>query len=184
MRKASAIAFGALFLAIGLPAVATAAGSINSSTVVGGGGIFDSGIVRTDGTLTVGGQETLYVKRIPTKPKLRLAASVYPPAVSPGPCVQFPSGFCVPQPLFRAPGTPRLRVSHKGRGRLTFVMPPGVEFENFSNPLQDHLVPFTNGEKVEVDIEGTFKRNRHSTVGGPIADTEAVVEVPPPPPSP
>jgi len=165
---------------MGIAGVAEAGSGISSSTV-SGDSVFGKGIVRTDGTLTVGGQETLYVRRVPTKPKLRLSAEVYPPIVSPGECLKFPDGFCVPQPLFRVPGTPRLRVSHKGRGQLTFVTPPGVEFEDFSNPLADHPVPFTNGENIEVDILGTFKRNRNSTVEGPVASTRAVVEVPPTP---
>lgn len=42
-------------------------------------------------------------------------------------------------------------------------------------------MPFINGEKIEVNIDGTFKRCRNSTVTGPIASTEAVVEVPPAP---
>jgi hypothetical protein len=58
-------------------------------------------------------------------------------------------------------------------------MPPGVEFENFSDPLQSHPIYFTNGQQVEISIEGTFKKNKFTTVEGAIADTRALVEVPP-----
>ena len=57
-------------------------------------------------------------------------------------------------------------------------MPGAVLFENFKDPLQSHPVPFTNGEKVDVDIEGT-KKLRNGSATGPVASTTAVVQVPP-----
>lgn len=145
-----------------------------------GRGPFGSGKVRTDGTLTAGGQETLFVKGIQRKPKLKLAASVSPNYDDSPECFQFKSGICLPEPLFRVPGTPKLRTSPKGRATLTFVMPGAVLFENFKDPLQSHPVPFSDGKKVEIQIEGT-KKLRNGSVTGPVAITTAVVEVPPSP---
>ncbi len=148
--------------------------------VVGGGqgSFFGSGKVRTDGTLTVGGQETLFAKGIPQKPKLKLSASVSPQYDEAPECFRFSVGFCLPEPLFRVPGTPKIKTSRKGRASLSFVMPGAVLFENFKDPLQSHPVPFTNGEKVEVDIEGT-KKLRNGSATGPVASTTAVVQLPP-----
>ena len=174
---------GAATCLLGLASTALAADGPGSSVVfVGGGagGPFGSAKVRTDGTLTVGGQEKLFVKGIQRKPKLKLAASVSPDFDETPECFELRAGFCLPEPLFRVPGTPKLRTSRKGRASLTFVMPGAVLFENFKDPLQSHQVPFSNGEKVEIEIEGT-KKVRNGSVTGPVAITTAVVEVPPTP---
>jgi hypothetical protein len=180
MRRLAAV--GAATCVLALASTALAAGGPGSSVVVvggGAGGLFGRGKVRTDGTLTVGGQETLFVKGIQRKPKLKLEASVSPSYDDSPECFQFKAGFCLPEPLFRVPGTPKLRTSPKGRGTLTFVMPGAVLFENFKDPLQSHPVPFSNGEKIEIEIEGTRKL-RNGSATGPVAITTAVVEVPPP----
>jgi hypothetical protein len=179
MRQIAIATVAGCFLAL----TSTAMGAEGPGDVpvgVGGGSgdsPFGKAKVRTDGTLTIGQQETLFVKRIPRKPKLRLAASVSPPYDATPECFQFNAGFCLPEPLFGVPGTPRMRASSKGRASLTFVMPGAVLFENFNDPIQSHPVSFTNGEAVEVEIEGTFKV-RHGSVTGPLADTRAVAEVP------
>lgn len=182
MRRAAAASVACCFLA--LSSTALAAGGSGDSVVVTGGGPGSSPFgrvkIRTDGTLTVGRQETLFVKRIPRKPKRRLAASVSHLYDVVPQCFQLRAGFCLPEPLFRVPGTPRLKASKQGRASLTFLMPAAVLFENFNDPLQSHPVPFTNGEAVEVEIDGTVKV-RHGSVTGPVALTRAVVEVPPTP---
>ena len=138
--------------------------------------------VRTDGTLTVGQQETLFVKGIPAKPKMRLSADISPPPTATN-CFDFKAdAFCVPQPLFRVPGTPPLRRSKQGRASLTFVMPPAYELFNFSNPIESHAVTLINGQTVHVEIYGTWRRGNTTFEAG-LADAIAVVEVPPPPPS-
>jgi hypothetical protein len=182
MRTAAAAAVAGCFLLLASTALA-AGGSGDSGVLTGGGpggSPFAKGKVRTDGILTVGRQETLFVKGIPRKPKRKLAAAVSPPYDVAPDCFELRSGFCLPEPLFRVPGTPRLRASSKGRGALTFVMPGAVLFENFTDPLQSHPVAFTNGEAVDVEIEGTVKV-RNGSVTGPVAITRAVVEVPPTP---
>jgi hypothetical protein len=143
------------------------------------------GKLHTDGTLTVGQQETISITKLPGK--FRLAAFVEPPqptTAGPSPCLDFENfAFCVPQPLFRVPGTPRFHSSRKGRGTLTFVMPPGNEFISFSDPLQSHPVYFTNGQTVEIDVDTTVKhrdrRGHRVGVTFPVGLVRAVVEVPP-----
>jgi hypothetical protein len=138
--------------------------------------------VSTDGTLTVGQQETLYATHVPRKPKMRLNAAISPPPTA-SDCFDFSvDAYCLPQPLFRVPGTPRLHRSHKGRGSLTFVMPPAYEYINFADPIQSHPVTLVNGQTVHVDLEGTWRKG-NTTWTAPIADSIAVVEVRPPPPS-
>jgi hypothetical protein len=182
-RRTLSIAAALALAAALLPAFAQA----GSSVVSIGGGIPGRilGKLHTDGTLTVGQQETLRINKLPGK--FRLAAYVEPPpptTAGPTPCNDFEHfAFCVPQPLFRVPGTPRFHSSRKGRGTLTFVMPPGNEFISFSDPLQSHPVYFTNGQTVEIDVQTTLKhRNRRGdrvSVTFPVASDKAVVEVPP-----
>ncbi len=174
MRRLAAAGVAGCLLSIAVAALASGEVQVEGGY---GGGFYERGKVRTDGTLTVGGQETLYVKKIPLKPKLRLVADVYP-AVENGSCFNFNSGFCLPEPLFRVPGTPKLKANRKGRAKLTFVMPAAVQFDDFKDPLQSHPVPFVNGESVQVDVEGT-RKVRNGTVTGPVAVTHAIVEVPP-----
>jgi hypothetical protein len=136
--------------------------------------------VRTDGTLTVGQQETLYIKGIPRKPKLRnLSAFIGPPDSATGCFVSF-EAYCYPEPLFPVAGTPRLKASKKGRASLTFVMPPGYEFIDTRDPLKSHPVTLINGQAVHAQIEGTQLSNGilfTSQIGRAIA----AVEVPPAP---
>jgi hypothetical protein len=165
-----------------------AAALVLSTASAAQAGVFDDlerqlhkihGKVHTDGTLTVGQQETISVTGLPGKH--RLSAFISPPPTA-STCFDFETdGFCAPQPLFRVPGTPRLRSSRKGRGTLTFVMPPAYEFMDFGNPLNSHPIVLVNGQTVHVDIETTVKlrvRNGSYAVTGPVADAIAVVEVP------
>jgi hypothetical protein len=136
--------------------------------------------MRTDGTLTVGQQETLSVKRIPRRPKVRLTAKISPSFTTPG-CKE---GFafelsCVPEPLFAVPGSPPFRA-RKGRASLTFVMPSAYEFFNLKDPLLSHPVTLVNGQSIDVVVDG-FWHQGGSTNLADLASSTAVVEVPPAP---
>ena len=136
--------------------------------------------VRTDGTLTVGQQETLLVKGIPRKPKLRnLSAFISPPDSASNCFVSF-HARCYPQPLFPVAGTQRLKASKKGRASLTFVMPPAYEFIDLTDPLKSHPVTLIDGQAVHAEIEGT-QRSDGIRFTAPIGRAIAVVEVPPAP---
>jgi hypothetical protein len=181
-RLRAIVATGALLaLAVSLASRADAA-----SVVSGYAGVPDhvKGRLHTDGTLTIGGTETLSVTGLPGK--FRLAALVEPAGETTD-CFDFNEGFCLPQPLFHVAGTPRFHSSRKGRAALTFVMPPGVEFVNFANPLQSHPVNFVNGDRVLVYVQTTIRhRDRRGgavSVSFPVAAAHVVVEVPAPPPS-
>lgn len=176
---------------VGLAALATAMLCVLGGATVAQAGVFDEldkelskvkGKIRTDGTLTVGQQETIALKGLPGK--YRLAAYIEPPP-SASTCFDFDlDGYCFPQPLFRVSGTPRFRSSRKGRATLTFVMPPAYEFVSFGDPLQSHPVYLVNGQTVHVDVETTIKRrvgNSVYAVSGSVAKAIAVVEVPPAP---
>ena len=97
MRRLATVAVAGCVLGLASTAVA-AGGSGNSVVVVGGGpgGFFGSGKVRTDGMLTVGGQETLFAKGIPQKPKLKLSASVSPQYDEVPECFRFSLVFAFP----------------------------------------------------------------------------------------
>ena len=140
------------------------------------------GKARTDGTLTVGQQETLTVTKLPGK--FKLSASVSPPSAAADTCFSFKvPAVCEPEPLFRAPGTPRFRSSKKGRATLTFVMPPGYEYTNFKDPLQSHPIYFVDGQAVHVEVDVTYREVRKgklAQITSEADDVIAVVEVPPP----
>jgi hypothetical protein len=141
------------------------------------------GKVHTDGTLTVGAQETVTVTGLPGKYRLQGFVSAPPTAQE---CFQSFWSYCEPEPLFRAPGTPKFRSSKKGRARLTSVVPPGYQVDNFKDPLKSHPTYFVNGQTVHVEVYTTVTRKRGNTsfsVTGPIGKAIAVVEVPAPPPS-
>ena len=140
------------------------------------------GKIHTDGTLTVGQQETLTVTKLPGK--FRLQGFVSPPPTATE-CQQFNAVFCESEPLFRIPGTPRFRSSKKGRAALTFVMPPGYQVTNFKDPLKSHPVYFINGQTAHIDVFVTYRERRHGRLAEitSVADSAiAVVEVPPPAP--
>jgi hypothetical protein len=141
------------------------------------------GKVHTDGTLTVSGQETITVTGLPGKYRLQGFVSAPPTAQE---CFQSFYTYCEPEPLFRVPGTPKFRSSKKGRARLTSVVPPGYQVENFKDPLKSHPVYFINGQTVHVEVYTTVTRkveNGSFSVTGPIARSIARVEVPQPPAS-
>jgi hypothetical protein len=138
------------------------------------------GKVHTDGTLTVGQQETISVTGLGGKH--RLAGYISPPPTA-STCFDFDvDGYCFPQPLFRVAGTPTFKSSRKGRARLTFVTPPAYEFINFTDPIQSHPIYLVNGQTVHVEVDTTVKRrvgNSTYSLTGTIAKAIVVVEVPP-----
>jgi hypothetical protein len=151
-----------------------------SSTVVSGGK-FGRAKLRTDGTLTVGGQETISLKGAPPKQRLRADISAPPTATE---CDQFATGFCLSEPLFPAAGSPALRSSAKGRATFTFVMPGAYEFLNFSDPIQSHPIVLVNGQTIHLDVYGVrVIRRPHETtkISAELASAIVVVEVPPAP---
>ena len=129
------------------------------------------GKIHTDGTLTVGQQETISVTGLPGKYRL---AGYISPAPTANSCFDFDiDAYCFPPPLFRVAGTPRFKSSRKGRATLTFVMPPGYELVSFEDPLKSHPIYLVNGQTVHVEVDTTLKRrvrNGVFSVTGPIAE--------------
>jgi hypothetical protein len=139
--------------------------------------------VFTDGTLTVGAQETLTVTHVPRRPHRRLKAFISAPPTATS-CYSVPVdawGFsaCLPQPLHPVPGTPPLKANKKNRGSLTFVMPPGYEYIDYYDPLKSHPIYLVNGQSIWVDIEIIWKPQPRTTAISSLTSTSAVVEVPP-----
>jgi hypothetical protein len=143
--------------------------------------IFQTGKLRSDGVMTVGQAETVTIKGLPPKLKVRLSVSANDTR-----CQNFKVGFCVPTPARRASGTPRFRTSGKGRAVLTFVMPAGYEFLRLKAPFKTEHVSFTNGEPLLVDatVDTSVRRHGESRHLIGIAQGGAVAEVLPPPAAP
>jgi hypothetical protein len=141
------------------------------------------GKIHTDGTFTVGQQETLTVTGLPGK--YRLQAYVFAPSGAQE-CFQLNEVFCEAEPLFRVPGTARFRSSKKGRASLTFVTPPGYQVSNFKDPLKSHPVYFINGQAIDLEVDATYRERRHgrlAQITSPVDQAVVVAEVPAPPPS-
>jgi hypothetical protein len=153
-----------------------------------GPGKFPRPKVRTDGLLTVGGQETLTMSHIPHRPRLKLTPHVVPP-IAATICDSDSEGLfflgpCLPQPLYPVPGTPRLKRNKKGRGSLTFVMPAAYEFIDSYDPTQSHPIYLIDGQSIGVEVDVTWRLHPGSFITV-FAETSAVVQVPPPtPPAP
>jgi hypothetical protein len=142
--------------------------------------IFQNGKLRSDGVMTVGQPETVIIKGLP--PKLKVRMDVFANDTR---CQNFKTAFCSPAPAKRAAGTPRFRTSAKGRATLTFVMPAGYDVLNLKSLKTEH-VSFTNGEPLLVDatVDTAVRRHGESRHLIGIAQGNAVAEVPPPTPAP
>ncbi len=141
--------------------------------------IFQTGKLRSDGVLTVGQPETVVIKGLPPKLKVRMSV-----AANDTRCQKFKVGFCTPEPAKRVAGTPRFRTSGKGRAVLTFLMPAGYDFLHLKPPFRSERVAFTNGEALLIDatVDTAVRRHGESRHLIGIAEGHAVAEVPPPPP--
>jgi hypothetical protein len=143
--------------------------------------IIQKGKLRSDGVLTVGQPETVSIRGLPPKLKVRITVTANDQR-----CQSQKVGFCTPAAAKRAAGTPRFRTSGKGRAALTFVMPASYEFLHLKPPFKSDRVEFTNGEPllVEATVDTAVRRHgelRH-LIG--IAQGKAVAEVLPPPAAP
>ena len=87
--------------------------------------VFQTGKLRSDGVMTVGQPETVFIKGLPPKRKVRM--SIFANDTR---CQNFKNAFCIPASPKRVAGTPRFRTSAKGRARLTFVMPATYDVLN------------------------------------------------------
>src|SRR3954447_18991860 len=96
--------------------------------------IFQTGKLRSDGVMTVGQPETVVMKGLP--PKLKVRMGVY---ANDQRCQNFKTAFCIPAFPKRAAGTPRFRTSGKGRARLTFVMPAAYDVLNLKSLKTEHV---------------------------------------------
>jgi hypothetical protein len=146
---------------------------------------FPRTIVRTDGLLTVGQQETLTVKGAP--PKATLETDVQPPFTAVTDCFNFKTfNECPPEPLFSvSTGSSRFKASRKGRASLTFVMPPGYEFIDGTDPLKSHPVYFTDGQTVAITVSRVIEKHLHGGFDISISSlgiSSATVQVQPPAP--
>lgn len=143
--------------------------------------VFQTGKLRSDGVMTVGGAETVVIKGLPPRRKVRL--DIYSNAQR---CQNFKTAFCIPAAGRRVAGTPRFRTSGKGRARLTFLMPAAYDVLNLKNLKTEH-VSFTNAEPllVSATVDTSARRHGESVHLIGIAQGNAVAEVPaPPPPAP
>ena len=143
--------------------------------------IVQKGKLRSDGVLTVGQPETVIIKGLPPRLKVRMSVSANDTR-----CQKSKVGFCIPAPAKRAAGTPRFRTSGKGRAVLTFVMPVGYDFLHLKPPFKSEHVSFTNGEPLLVDATVDTAVRRHGESRHLIGNAQgsAVAEVLPPPPAP
>jgi hypothetical protein len=142
--------------------------------------IFQTGKLRSDGVMTVGQPETVFIKGLPPKRKVRM--SIFANDTR---CQNFKNAFCIPASPKRVAGTPRFRTSAKGRARLTFVMPATYDVLNLKSLKTEH-VSFTNGEPllVSATVDTSVRRHGESQHLIGIAQGNAVAEVPAPPPAP
>jgi hypothetical protein len=169
-------------MALLLAAPAAASGGSGYAQIFGGK--FREPKVRTDGLLTVGGQETLTMTHIPRRPRLKLVPHMMAP-ISATICNQEPSNFdffgpCLPEPLYPVPGTPPLKPNKKRRASLTFVMPAAYEYIDSHDPVQSHPIYLIDNQTVEVEVDVTFRPQPRSFVTT-FPSTSAVVQVPPTP---
>jgi hypothetical protein len=178
---AYAVALTALLAA---PAAASA-GSDSGYAPVTTGHKYPRTRIRTDGLLTVGGQETLTVSHVPRRRQERLAVLISPPITAQNCFVEPPIEFglfdssCLSQPLYPVPGTPTLRRNKKGRGSLTFIMPPAYEYIDTHDPTQSHPIYLIDNQTVSVDLWVISHPQPRSTEGDGLASASAVVQVPP-----
>jgi hypothetical protein len=140
-------------------------------------------MVRTDGLLTVGAPETITVSHVPRRPHERLKASISPPITAQSCFVEPPIESelfspCLSQPLYPVAGTPMLKRNKKGRGSLTFTMPPGYEYIDFHDPTQSHPIYLVDGQTVFVDIVLVSRPDSRSIEAESLASKSAVVQVP------
>src|SRR4051794_11462890 len=141
--------------------------------------------IRTDGLLTVGGQETLTVSHVPRRRQERLRASISPPITAQNCFVEPPIEFelfspCLSQPLYPVPGTPGLKRNKKGRASLTFIMPPAYEYIDIHDPTQSHPVYLVDNQTVSVDL-WVISHEGGGTTGEGLSSPGVVVQVPPAP---
>jgi hypothetical protein len=180
-RKGVALIAGC---AASLALASSAVAKEGSSSVTGYAPITPHGFhaikIRTDGTLTVGGQETLSVTRAPSRAKLKAYISPPPSATA---C--FPDTFafagCFPEPLYGPAGRIRFKASRKGHATLTFTMPAAYEYLDLDDPLRSHPVYLVNGQTVHVDITTlTVEKKPHvkTTFEQDLGSAIAIVEVP------
>jgi hypothetical protein len=135
--------------------------------------IFDNGKLRSDGVMTVGQRESVRIKGLPAKRKVRMSVTANDQR-----CRDFKNVFCAAQPAKRAAGTPKFRTNRKGRAVLTFVMPASYEILKIKN-LKSQRLPFTNGQQVlvdaTVDTAVRIQGEKRHVIG--IAQAKAVAEV-------
>jgi hypothetical protein len=142
--------------------------------------------IRTDGLLTVGGQETLTVSHVPRRRRESLRATISPPITAQNCFVEPPIELevfspCLSQPLYPVAGTPGLRRNKKGRGSLTFTMPAAYEYIDSHDPTQSHPVYLVDGQTVSVDLWVISHPDPRGTEAEGLASASTVVQVPPPP---
>ena len=137
--------------------------------------IVKKGKLRSDGGLTVGQPETVTIKGLPPKLKVRMSVSANDTR-----CQTQKVGYCTPEPAKRAAGTPRFRTNGKGRATLTFVMPASYEFLHLKPPFKSNRVQFTSGEPLLVDatVDTAVRVHGESRHLIGIAEGKAVAEVP------
>ena len=162
--------------AIGGSAATGSLGATDGSHAGGDGIVSFKGKLRTDGLLSVGRSETVRVRGLPAKTRLR--GGIRPPP-SERNCFDIDTGICLPGPLRRVPGTRRFETDRKGRATLTFVMPD--HYDLIAGPSD--RVTLVNGQVIVVNFSGrrAARRGGRKVILDGYANAKAVVEVPPPP---
>lgn len=167
-RKGLALVAAAVLVLAGMLAVAGTADAKGQKKR------FLKSLVFSDGTMSVGKEETISVIHMP--PGAPLKVLIEPVSITPQ-CGNGPS-FCDPELAFPPPGGPPFVADANGNATLTFVMPTTFLLEDVFNPANSKRANFVNGQPIHIDVIGKRKIRGIKRVG--FGFGRASVEGPPP----
>ena len=133
---------------------------------------FSKARVQSDGLLTPGQLETVFISRLPPRAGFKLGIEPPPTTLQCGELY-----FCNIVRVFPEPGTPLFRSTGKGTVFATFVMPSGYTLQ--SDPFDKRtrqMVTWMNGQAVHINVFAvkTTRKERRIAFGF----GRAVVQVP------
>jgi hypothetical protein len=135
---------------------------------------FLKSLVFSDGTMTVGKEETISVLHMP--PGAPMKVLIEPVSITPQ-CGNGPY-FCDPELAFPPAGGPPFIADANGSAILTFVMPTSFLLEDVFNPANSKRANFVQGQPIHIDVIGKRKIKGVKKLGFGFA--RAGVQGPPP----